>query len=119
MLDIKCGALKSSVFPVPAGKTVRLRMEYEELLPIDGGRIDYVLPRTESLECKTNWTINVDWAVRGGIATVYSPSHALSPEKKGDRIRVQASGRIDPGPFRLSVLRKQKKEAVATLEDGS
>jgi hypothetical protein len=30
------GALKSSVFPVPARSTVRLRMEYEELLPVDG-----------------------------------------------------------------------------------
>lgn len=109
------GALKSSVFPVPARKTVRLRMEYEELLPVDGGRIDYVLPRSESHECKTNWTIDVDWAVRGGIATVYSPSHGVTPEKKGARIRVQASGRIDPGPFRLSVLRKKKKDAVATF----
>ena len=42
------GAVRSSVFPVPPGATVRLRMKYEELLEMDEGRIDYVLPRTES-----------------------------------------------------------------------
>lgn len=109
------GALKSSVFPVPAGGSVRLRMEYEELLPVDGGRIDYVLPRSESLETHVNWSIDVDWSVRGGVATVYSPSHEVNPEGANERVRVQLAGRVDPGPFRLSVLRKQNKNAVATF----
>ena len=109
------GALKSSVFPVPANGVARLRLEYEELLPIDAGRIDYVLPRSESLENKSRWSIDVDWAVKGGIATVYSPSHELTPERRGDSVRVETAGKINPGPFRLSVLAKKKKQAVATF----
>jgi len=109
------GALKSSVFPVPANGVARLRLEYEELLPVDAGRIDYVLPRSESLETKSRWSINVDWSVKGGIATIYSPSHELTPERRGDSVRVETSGRINPGPFRLSVLRKKNKQAVATF----
>jgi Ca-activated chloride channel family protein len=109
------GAIKSSVFPVPAAGTARLEMVYEELLPVDAGRIDYVLPRSESLECKADWSIEVDWRVKGGIATTYSPSHGVTPKKEHGGIRVRTSGRINPGPFRLSVLRKKKKEAVASF----
>lgn len=109
------GALKSSVFPVPARSTVRLRMEYEQLLPIDGGRIDYVLPRSESLECKAKWSVDLDWSVRGGIATVYSPSHEITPVRKGSGVRVELFGRINPGPVRISVLQKKKQQAVATM----
>lgn len=110
-----CGALKSSVFPVPANSTVRLRMEYEELLPMDGGRIDYVLPRSESLECKTLWSVEVDWQVPGGIATLYSPSHEVVSETRGDRMHVSLAGRINPGPLRLSALKSEQKQAVASF----
>lgn len=109
------GALKSSVFPVPANGVARLRLEYEELLPVDAGRIDYVLPRSESLETKARWSIDIDWSVKGGIATLYSPSHELTPERRGDSMRVETSGRINPGPFRLSVLRRNNRQAVATF----
>ncbi|MDX1680528.1 MAG: VWA domain-containing protein, partial [Akkermansiaceae bacterium] len=37
------------------------------------------------------------------------------PEHRGDSVRVETSGRINPGPFRLSVLRKKNKQAVATF----
>lgn len=109
------GALKSSVFPVPANGVARLRLEYEELLPIDAGRIDYVLPRSESLESKSSWSIDVDWSLKGGIATAYSPSHEITPERRGSSVRVETSGKISPGSFRLSVLAKKKKQAVATF----
>ena len=109
------GAIKSSVFPVPAAGTARLEMVYEELLPVDAGRIDYVLPRSESLECKAAWSIDVEWRVKGGIATTYSPSHQIEPKKEQGGIRVRSEGRIDPGPYRLSVLRRKNKEAAASF----
>jgi Ca-activated chloride channel family protein len=42
------GAVDSSVFPIAALSECKLRLVYEELLPTDGDRIDYVLPRSES-----------------------------------------------------------------------
>ena len=41
--------VRSSVFPVAPRGTQKVRLVYEHLLPADGNRIDYVLPRSESL----------------------------------------------------------------------
>ena len=75
------GAVDSSVFPIPARSECKLRLVYEELLPTDVDRIDYVLPRSESLDYRVKWNIDVKWKLKGGIATAYSPSHEISPEK--------------------------------------
>lgn len=109
------GAVDSSVFPIPARSECKLRLVYEELLPTDVDRIDYVLPRSESLDYRVHWDINVTWALKGGIATAYSPSHEISPQKEGKGLRLKLVGKVSPGPFRLSVLRKKKKEAVASF----
>ncbi|NIP94830.1 MAG: VWA domain-containing protein, partial [Akkermansiaceae bacterium] len=109
------GAVESSVFPIPPRRETKLRLVYEELLPADLDRIDYVLPRSESLDYRVKWNIEVNWRVKGGIATAYSPSHEVSPQKEDGRMRVRLGDRINPGPFRLSVLRRKKKEAVASF----
>ena len=57
----------------------------------------------------------MNWTVKGGIATTYSPSHAISPRKTARGLQVKVAGKVAPGPFRLSVLRKKKKDAVASL----
>ena len=51
-------AVKSSLFPVPPNGTVRLRMVYEELLESEGGKIDYALPRSESLDSSMDGLID-------------------------------------------------------------
>lgn len=110
------GAVESSVFPIPARGEVRLRLVYEELLPQDIDRIDYVLPRSESLDYRVKWNIAVNWTVKDGIATTYSPSHEIAPRKQPNGMQVTLGGnKINPGPFRLSVLRRKKKEAVASF----
>lgn len=109
------GAVDSSVFPIPARSECKLRLVYEELLPTDVDRIDYVLPRSESLDYRVKWNIDVKWKLKGGIATAYSPSHEISPEKAEQGIQVALGGKVAPGPFRLSVLRKKKREAVASF----
>src|SRR5918911_2243967 len=38
--------VRSSVFPVPARGEQRVMLVYENVLPADGGRVDYVLPRS-------------------------------------------------------------------------
>lgn len=111
------GAVKTGVFPVPAGKTVRLRLVYEELLTSEGERVDYLLPRTQAIsEEAPPWKIEVDWQEKSGIRTLYSPSHPVSVERQsGRRVSFQLEGRINPGPLRVSILKRRSEEAVASF----
>jgi len=98
--------IRSAVFPVEARGTQKVRLTYEHILPADGQRVDYVLPRSESLGNNIPWKISVRIKSAQNIATVYSPSHPLTTAKGSDQIvSVQATGAdLAPGPFRLSYL---------------
>ncbi|MBI4027096.1 MAG: VWA domain-containing protein [Verrucomicrobia bacterium] len=114
---IGCNLIRSSVFPVEARGTQKVRLVYEQVLPSDGGRVDYVLPRSESIEYGVPWKIAVRIRSKTPIATVYSPSHQLEIERPGaDRVtaRLAAGAGSEPGPFRLSYL-LQKNEITASL----
>jgi Ca-activated chloride channel family protein len=108
--------IRSSVFPVDAGKDQKVRLTYENLLEVDGNRVDYFLPRTESLEYKVPWEIKVRIKSKRPISTVYSPTHNLvglkkvnleNMEEQEDPLVVTAQtekGANVPGPFRLSYM---------------
>ncbi len=98
--------IKSSVFPVPANGTQRMELVYEQVLPADGSRVEYVLPRSESLERSgVKWSMSATIKSSRVIGTVYSPSHDLVTERRADgsvRVTVPESSANDPGAFRLS-----------------
>lgn len=99
--------IRSSVFPVEPGGTQKVRLTYEHLLPADDRRIDYVIPRSESLACSIPWTVSVSIKARQPISTVYSPSHQLETLRTDDRsltIQLAETARTQPGSFRLSYL---------------
>jgi Ca-activated chloride channel family protein len=99
--------VRSSVFPVPARGTQKLRLTYEQVLPADGKRVDYFLPRSESLDYKVPWKISVRIKSKRPIATVYSPSHRIEtrrPAKNVVSARLGQGAGTEPGPFRLSYL---------------
>ncbi len=99
--------IRSSVFPVTANGTQRVRLVYEELLERDGDRIDYVLPRTESLDYHVPWEISATVRSKTPIATVYSPSHPVATQTSANSVSLsvtQRGGRIDPGSLRISYL---------------
>lgn len=99
--------IRSSVFPIPANTTQSVRIVYEQVIPTDAGRIDYVLPRTESLAARgVKWTIKGTIKHSRPIATVYSPTHDLATEPAGAQtsFRVADSSASGPGSFRLSVM---------------
>ncbi len=105
------GLIRSSVFPIPAGGTNTIRLTYEQLLPSEGDRIDYLLPRTDSLDAASSsgvkWTLNVEIRSKRPISTVYSPSHEIVTERiDGNHMRVKASAEsaANPGSFRISYL---------------
>jgi len=108
--------IRSSVFPIEAGGRQKVRLTYEHLLEVDGNRVDYILPRTESLDYKVPWDIKVTIKTKRPISTVYSPTHKLVGLKQLDLISMHdTQGPIivttqtecpvtEPGPFRLSYL---------------
>lgn len=100
-------AIRSSVFPVAAGGVQKVRLTYEQVLPRDGRRIDYELPRSESLAYSVPWEIAVKVKSKSPIATVYSPSHAVDTLRSASgelSVRTTAASSNVPGPFRLSYL---------------
>ncbi|HWE38382.1 MAG TPA: VIT and VWA domain-containing protein [Isosphaeraceae bacterium] len=102
--------VRSSVFPVEGGGTQAVRLTYEHLLPADGDRIDYVLPRSESVEYRVPWKVSVKVDAAGPIAAVYSPSHAVRTSRPAAGValvELEAEAATDPGPFRLSYLRER------------
>jgi Ca-activated chloride channel family protein len=99
--------IRSSVFPIEAGKTQKVRLTYEHLLEVNGNRIDYMLVRTESLSYEVPWDITVNIKAKTPIATVYSASHKLTLDRKSDEevtAKIREESRKEPGPFRLSYL---------------
>jgi len=108
--------IRSSVFPVEPRGSQKIRLTYEHLLEVDGNRVDYFLPRTESLQYNVPWDIKVTIKSKRPISTVYSPTHKLvgmkqldlksMSEKKGPIVVTveNTNGITEPGPFRLSYL---------------
>jgi Ca-activated chloride channel homolog len=103
--------VRSSVFPVPAHSTQKVTLIYENLLPADGERIDYVLPRSESFASQ-----NIPWLITVEI-DAKQPTHLISSTRIGkDRMRISLGDntKLEPGPFRLSYL-TEKNGLTASL----
>jgi Ca-activated chloride channel family protein len=104
-----CNLLRSSVFPLAPHGTQQIRLTYDHILPRDGTRIDYELPRSESLDYRVPWQVSVTIKSKTPIATVYSPTHALEvvgsqPQPNCWSGRLAATAATTPGPLRLSYL---------------
>jgi len=100
-------AVRTSVFPVPAHGTQRVRLVYEQLLEVDGDRFDYRLPRSVFPTPGTPWQITAEVRSSSPIAAIYSPSHDLAVTRTGPgRATATLTGRgaAEPGPLLLSVL---------------
>jgi len=97
--------VRTSLFPVPAGGTQKVRLSYHHLLTATDNRVDYVLPRSEALDVQVPWTIEARIESRAPIATVYSPSHELTLRREGPGSLALSVKDREPGPFRLAYLR--------------
>lgn len=96
-------AIRTSVFPVPARAEVTLTVVYDQVIAPENGRFDYVLPRSESLEKKTEWQIRTE--IAPPCTNVYSPTHDMETEtlQNGTAVlTLPAAGNHNPGAFRLS-----------------
>ena len=99
--------IRSSVFPIePQGKQ-KVRLTYEHILEVNGNRVDYILPRTESLEYAVPWKVTANIKAKRAISTVYSATHKLEIERISNSqmiIKLAADAAKEPGPFRFSYL---------------
>lgn len=110
------GCVRSSVFPVPANGQQKVRLIYEQLLPVEGSRVDYLLPRSEALDFEVPWQITVKVKSPTNISAVYSPSHDITTIRDGAQaITAKTTDRRATGPFRLSVLREKPGELTASM----
>jgi len=110
--------IRSSVFPVEAHGTQSVRLTYEHLLPADGLRVDYVLPRTESIDYKVPWEVAVRIRSKRAIATVYSPSHQIETaraDKNVVSVKIAGEAAREPGPVQISYLHQSTDEVTASL----
>lgn len=100
--------LRSSVFPVTPGKGQIVKVVYEHVLVADGDRVDYVLPRSESLGPNwIPWTVEARIRAPRPIAALYSPTHAMTELRAAPsdvRMRLDVNGAREPGPIRFSWL---------------
>lgn len=102
--------VRSSVFPVEPRGTQKVRLVYEQVLSRDGSRVDYVLPRSESLGYSVPWHVKADIASKSPISTVYSPTHELATTRSGERrvtVATTEAASTEPGSFRLSYVVQQ------------
>jgi Ca-activated chloride channel homolog len=109
--------IRSSVFPIEANGRQKVRLTHEHLLDVDGARVDYVLPRTESLQNTVPWKVTAHIRTAQPISTVYSASHPLEMRRYGERdisVTLARDAAASPGPFRLSYL-LQKDDVTASL----
>ena len=76
-----------------------------------------MLPRTESIDYRVPWNIDLRIKSKTPIATLYSPSHNIAITRHGPAAvsaRLQGEARTEPGPFRISYL-LQSLEMSASL----
>ncbi len=98
--------VRSSVFPVPASGEQKVQLVLEQLLSNDNHRIDYTLPRSQSLTSNVPWKISAKIHSSAPVATIYSPSHQIAIQRVNDRESKLSvpDASMAPGSFRLSYL---------------
>jgi Ca-activated chloride channel family protein len=107
-----CGLplLKTNPIHIPAGESQPITLNYLYTCPSTGPRVDYLLPRSESVEYSVPWSMQVDIQSDQSIATVYSPSHKMTSKRLSAtsfQVKVDDNEAAQPGRFWLSYLLDQ------------
>lgn len=110
------GAVRSSVFPVPAHGEQVCRIVYEHPLDAHAGRLDYLLPRSDMDSASpVPWTVEVEIDAGAPIAAIFSTTHQLDTLEQTETIGTfRVRNASDPGALRLSVL-THEQQAMTVL----
>jgi len=89
---------RCKVYPIPARGEQRLEVEFQQLLPFTAGVLSYVYPmRTDARSARTleDFTVSVEINSKTPIKSVYSPTHRVGVNRKGDHAAVAGFERDD------------------------
>lgn len=103
--------IQTSAFPIPPGKSQKLSLTLEQVLEADGNRVDYILPRSESLSQGRAWKIDATITSKRPIATLFSSSHEITVDRTSEglaKVRINNAAN-DQGAFKLSYLMNEEK----------
>jgi len=81
------GALQANLFPILAGETRKIEMQYAQVLPLDNGLVHYRYPldvakfSTQPLE---QASVSVHVLSPDPVKAIYSPSHKIAVTRDGD-----------------------------------
>lgn len=108
------GLLQARVFPVPPGAERRIRVEYEQVLPRDGGLWELAVPLSDDPVPRAAITVTMKDQGAGG--TIYSPTHAVGISRRPDGTAVASyEGTAVAGTFRLFFGREDQALGVNLL----
>jgi Ca-activated chloride channel family protein len=82
------GAVQANIFPIEAGATRRVELEYTQVLPADNGLIHYRYPlNTEKFSTTPLEQVSVSVSVVSDedVRAIYSPSHPVAIARDGER----------------------------------
>ncbi len=80
-------AIQANVFPIPARDERRIEIEYQQVLPADGGLIHYVFPQSTKLYTNQpleEQSIRVEIQSQEAIRSLYSPTHRVAENRDGE-----------------------------------
>ncbi|MBI5959875.1 MAG: VWA domain-containing protein [Chloroflexi bacterium] len=85
---IGTNAIQANVFPIPPGGQRTLEIEYSQLLPVEQGLVHYVYPlRTDHVSHLPVGSLSIRVRVESNdpISSVYSPTHNVAVDRRGDK----------------------------------
>jgi len=80
------GLIRANIYPIPAGGTKQIDMEYDWLLGMDSGLMKVTVPLKldgYSIDVIQSLTINVDIKCDDKLGTIYSPTHDIDVDYDG------------------------------------
>jgi Ca-activated chloride channel family protein len=81
------GAVQASIFPIEAGATRRVELEYTQVLPAEAGLIHYRYPlNTEKFSATPleQVSVSVNVVSPDAVRAIYSPSHPVAISRDGE-----------------------------------
>ena len=82
------GAVQAKIYPIPAKGERRIELEYSQALTAEQGLVKYTYPlNTEKFSSAPlkSVSISVELRANAPLRAIYSPSHAVSVTRTGDR----------------------------------
>ncbi|HSQ57788.1 MAG TPA: VIT domain-containing protein [Gemmata sp.] len=80
--------MRLRVFPIPAKKDQKIKISFKSIAAKDGNLVEYVYPmKTDGKSTRTleEFSLKLTLKSQHAIHTIYSPTHAITTNRKGDK----------------------------------